>query len=439
MLLTKRLGDRIYRYDKRTILNAKDGRTVNFEFVSRINYFVCYETSFQVLPNQNTVIGVDNQNRKRLLMEDISNVNPHYLPVTIGFLMNEINTILVNKQHSVLLVGDSGGKVVQYKFNLQSKVWTLQKNFGDLGIGMITSSARLDKLAVFGGDNCVRMVDMEQLTVVERPTKTAIQSVHSVKMCAVSGMKVYLTVAGVKPDYADSKTDLFNVSGLFKKKFMNNIQSNKKFLKMKTIVEENEESEVEELKDKLLKAEAFYKKELAHKQLVIDQQNALIKNLKRRSVSEFGEYSEVKKQFVETLHQRDLEIHSLKMRLEEMGEVKGERRMSIREDPKKVRHQTSIYSEGESVDEKEEVQVEEEETWGKKGKEKMEELEKICQKLKEENKELLARTEDLQKSLRNSLFEQELIKSRNETLKEKLKNTRVQKLLQKMQANCIKW
>ena len=147
-------------------------------------------------------------------MEDINETNPQYMPATLGYHDNEIKTILTNRDCSAVLTGDSGGKVLQYRFD---GTWKLQKNYGDLEIGAVTSSTRLDKLAVFGGEKFIRIIDIEAGEFVEAPLRTAVKNIYSVQLCAISTFQVYLTVTGLNVDYERKETDLFDVSRLIKK------------------------------------------------------------------------------------------------------------------------------------------------------------------------------------------------------------------------------
>ena len=108
-----------------------------------------------------------------------------------------------------------------------------QKEYGDVGVGMIYACDLSENFAVVGGGNgMISLIDMKKKKVIKKGIKTAIQWIYTLQFCRLSQNKMYLAVGGLgERDYSKSKKDCLNVSKHFN--FEENKEENVKITKNK--------------------------------------------------------------------------------------------------------------------------------------------------------------------------------------------------------------
>lgn len=210
-------GSEIYRFDLMDILEAEHSSTVSAQQASSTRFFCFHENSFQVLRDENTVIGIEYNDLKELIiLEQLDQDDPEYRPIIFRGSKNKVNTLLVCEELNLLLAGDDDGTVVQ--FNLSTGAVT--RDYGYLGVGGVLACARMGRVAVFGGFDDLAVLLLDEQRVFDVPIETALSSIYSLRCCVVDGSKsqdsprVMITIDGKDPDYSSPKTDVFDATAL---------------------------------------------------------------------------------------------------------------------------------------------------------------------------------------------------------------------------------
>ena len=194
-----------------SILKAKPGETVSPQHCSKEQYQAIFETSFTVLPDCKTIIGMDAETSKSLIMEDITNQDQS--PTKFGERSDPINTILYLEASDVLMVAGDDWNVIQYKRDSKG-AWVVDWDYGDIGIFQVTAGDKIGSLAIFGGEFSLTAIDTVSKKVIKSKYNTAINRIFSLQFCPVSQSKVTLFVGGKYPEYSEVTSDLLNVSEL---------------------------------------------------------------------------------------------------------------------------------------------------------------------------------------------------------------------------------
>jgi hypothetical protein len=202
------------------IFEAGNDTQVKYKDKSKSIFYVWLEDNFLILPDQKTVIGVD-QAQTGLIMEDITNQAMDYAPLKFGKHKGNILTLTFVEELNMLLAGDSGNELIQYEYRNNS--WNVLKNYGDLGIGPVFSSVRIGGLVILGGwgTYLLRVIDLNKMQIQGDPFKTAIKEIHSLSLCRVSNSKVLLSVSGYSPSYSPNQSDILDITGLLKEHKIN--------------------------------------------------------------------------------------------------------------------------------------------------------------------------------------------------------------------------
>ena len=183
-------------------------------FTSFNKFGVEYESQFVVLDDGKHVIGVDGRDLSKLIIENVEDGS------TVEFegsnsSYNYITTLVYDEKTGFLYSGDYFGNLRKYKIDITSKTCEKVRNYGDLGIGWITSSHRFLDLVFFGGNKRkIRVLDLSTGDLLAGSLETSIKRVYFLQVCVRSYDEIYLTVSGERPNYSKDKTDLFDVSGL---------------------------------------------------------------------------------------------------------------------------------------------------------------------------------------------------------------------------------
>jgi WD40 repeat protein len=204
----------ISRFSLRDILNAEDKSTVDYDHQSRNKFYANYENSFEIMPDQKTIFGVDYDNRKKLKKEDISDDESPIM--VISKHKGPINTITFERLNKNLIVGNDEDTVIQYKKNENGK-WKIAKKFNNLGIGCVNSSLTIQNLLILGGVNFkIRIVDLEKGELLGKVFETAMEHINSMQIVNQEE-KVLLKIIGVHPDYSNDKSDVYDFTQFLKK------------------------------------------------------------------------------------------------------------------------------------------------------------------------------------------------------------------------------
>ena len=124
-------------------------------------------------------------------------------------------TLIFNLNLNSLLVGRFNGSLCQYGRN-PSGDFKKQKDYGNVGVGIVSASDWSGNFAVVGGNNgMISFIDMKKRKVIRKGIETATKMIYPLRFCRISQNKMYLAVGGLYNDYYFSKTDLFDVSKLF--------------------------------------------------------------------------------------------------------------------------------------------------------------------------------------------------------------------------------
>lgn len=216
-LISKSSGsDKIRRFRLESILGAKSGSTVFHELESKTTFHTQYETSFHVMADQKTVIGIENSRLKNVVtVEDLANDHACYLPIKFSDQSSVIQTLHFIRNANTLLAGDHDGTVAQYRHDRRKNTWKLAKKYHKLGIGSIKSSASVGHLAIFGGNQSgLRVIDTQNLKAVYDSFKVANDTCGSLQICRVGASEMFLSVSGFGSRYSPSETDILDISDL---------------------------------------------------------------------------------------------------------------------------------------------------------------------------------------------------------------------------------
>ena len=227
-------SNKIRSYSLAEVVNAANNSTIKIRHQTQNDFYMFYENSFLVLPDAKTVVGVDFSDRKKLMIEDITLRNPRQ----IGTHGDCIETVLFDSLTRSLLVGDVNGHVRQYKKEKES--FTMVKDYGDVGVGVVYSSTQVGRYAIFGGDkNSLVAIDVSEQRVCAGYLKSSFEWTFSLQICEGVGSNVYLSLGGEYAKYFLNPSDFLDVTRLYnrqkkhsskvpKKKFKQMLYSKKK-------------------------------------------------------------------------------------------------------------------------------------------------------------------------------------------------------------------
>ena len=103
----------VYRFKLKDILTENKYHKVHYDHQSRNKYYACYENCLVIMPDQKTLLGVDNENLTDLIQEDISDMKSPI--ITVNKHSNIIYTISFDAMTNTLMVGDYSSSCIQYK------------------------------------------------------------------------------------------------------------------------------------------------------------------------------------------------------------------------------------------------------------------------------------------------------------------------------------
>ena len=184
-------------------------------------FFAFYETSFLVLPNGRTIVGVDGETEKTLVTEDISTNKA----TAFGKHEDRICTLFYDKVTENLFAGDRSGHVKQYRRGCSDHPFTILKDHGDVGIGSLYSSAQVNGFCFFGGsDSSLVAIDIHGRRLYKGKIKSAYGWILSLQVCHGLDEKVYLSVSVDHPYYFFNNSDFLDVTEIYRMRTMDTNQ-----------------------------------------------------------------------------------------------------------------------------------------------------------------------------------------------------------------------
>lgn len=94
-----------------------------------------------------------------------------------------------------LIVGDREGKAIQYKRDLKTRSWRKFKDYGVLGIKIVSAISSCKNLIVLGGSNSkFVIINPQQKEIVRKSVDSKIGWIYSLQICETWKKKFYLTL-----------------------------------------------------------------------------------------------------------------------------------------------------------------------------------------------------------------------------------------------------
>lgn len=172
-----------------------------------------------MLSDQASIVGVDWKSHKVIARETLAVPCSLQSSKCVFGSLKTIYTVLVCEKLNAYFAGSFGGQLVQYELATDKLV----RNFGNLGIHHLTSSACFGNMAVFGGwDFRLQVVLVQEAQLFLGFVRTAVRHIDSLKLCPVFDgegqcVKMLLAVTGRKPDYLGDSVDVFEVTALLRR------------------------------------------------------------------------------------------------------------------------------------------------------------------------------------------------------------------------------
>ena len=194
------------------------------DFVSKTHFFLFYQDNFKILNDQKTLIGAEKEyfnEYSEIVIEDITNTDPEYVPVKFPTNNSKIFTILIDEERKCLFIGNENEVVIEYSLDTQGYSINFIKKYEDLGIGSVHSSLKFGNIAVFGGDcGTIAFIDIENKQHLGNISDLAVGRIFSIQLCKVQNgefdTKLLLTLTGDEYDYSGSKTDVLDITEFIK-------------------------------------------------------------------------------------------------------------------------------------------------------------------------------------------------------------------------------
>ena len=127
-------------------MKSKSCEKVRFTNQTKNQFFALFENNFLVLPDGKTIVGPDKNNQKTIITEDIITNKA----TIFGKHEGRIRTLLYDQVTQSLFAGDYCGRIKQYKRSSSTHAFSLVKDYGDVGIYSVYSSAQVGRFALFG-------------------------------------------------------------------------------------------------------------------------------------------------------------------------------------------------------------------------------------------------------------------------------------------------
>jgi WD40 repeat protein len=231
----------IFEYDLFGILNVDQDAEIHPQRVSTGTQYDGWEISkFIILPDGETIIGVNGINDKELLTENITEDKE---PDVLKTHKKEISSISSDGV-SRILVGDHNSCLTVFKFDIQTRSITIKYVYTNLGIKKIRFIVQLGHLAVVGGDpppeskyqkQCLQIIDLQNRISAKHIQQTAEKAfIASLELWRKSKSELVLHVCGTYPDFSTEDSLLFDMSHAMK---LNLVSSSQGFSKKVAVIE----------------------------------------------------------------------------------------------------------------------------------------------------------------------------------------------------------
>ena len=201
----------VYSLDR--VFEAEHNSTVSKLTETKNIFFVPTTSSFAVLDEGNTVLGVNGTNFQSLVSESLGN-RENYSEY-FGEREEWIQTLLYHHQTQSLLVGGDDEKIVQYHYGGQPGTWKKLKTYLVNDFDSVTCSSLFSRFGVFGGSyGLMDVIDIANRKLLLANFETGLNHVYCVKVIEGNSLETYLWVGGEYPLKDDSFIDFFEISNL---------------------------------------------------------------------------------------------------------------------------------------------------------------------------------------------------------------------------------
>lgn len=210
---------KIARFKLSEIFQAEDDSLLSTSISSQKKYSTYLPSSFTVLSDQETVVGVlCNSNNLNILNKE-NLIDPDSPIITYNGNTHNVNAVVVDESSDILMAGEANkgqGKVVQYKLSNGE----ILHNYESLEIGKVLCGTRFCNLYFFGGiSGNFRIIDANLKSTILDPVETCIGDIYDLEVCPVEGddPKLFVTVDGRDQNNEEetgNKTDCFDVTNL---------------------------------------------------------------------------------------------------------------------------------------------------------------------------------------------------------------------------------
>ena len=234
---TQRTTGRIGRFSIDAITKAARGQTVPPDCTHNTSFVYPTPHSLCVLADERTVLGVNRADHTNIISVNI--VDPSRPGVSYNGNSTNVYVLVANEQNDSLLAGQilaEAYPTLCYRWHDRTQVWRRPANLVQYSLStgqkvrtyeipllpLIYSVATLRSVCFLGAaeSNCFAVVDSETRQIVHGPTRTAIRDIRHMSVCPVrrssSKSRAVLVVCGRNSDFSEGKTDVFEITELFK-------------------------------------------------------------------------------------------------------------------------------------------------------------------------------------------------------------------------------
>ena len=202
----------IRSYTLESIMKSEPNKQVKPSNQTKNKFFAYHENSFAILPDGRTIVGVDKETEQTLITEDISTNKATSFGRHDAFIL----CLFYHKGTETLFAGDNSGWIKQYKRSSGNYPFTLVKNYGDVGLEALYSSAQVGRFVLFGGRNySLVAVDIHGRRLCKGNVKSPFDWNLSLQVCYGFSDKVYLSLGGDEPIYPNALSDFLDVTEMY--------------------------------------------------------------------------------------------------------------------------------------------------------------------------------------------------------------------------------
>jgi hypothetical protein len=207
-----------------SILEASPNSSVQSELSNNDLYCIAGNDGIALFPDQETILSVkadEKTNTQYICKENFKNQTKSKIAdISSNFF---VQTLFVNKEKNSLLMGGTyfsklPGRIEEYDLSSGNLIMT----YSNLPTLFILSILKIKNFCFCGfSDYVFEILDSEKRELVYQSNETAIGVICSMELCHVfddktGEAKYVLALAGSSPDYSNNKSDLFDITGMFK-------------------------------------------------------------------------------------------------------------------------------------------------------------------------------------------------------------------------------